>query len=345
VISRTMRRLLFLCWCIGTTLALPAVTLATDEGQDELHIKKGIALRNAGHDREALLEFESALAIRVTPRTRAQIALAHQALGDWVEAELGLSEALRSSSDPWVTRYRDWLQRAKNTVDDHLGSLDVQTDVAGAELFVSGQPTRPLPLPAPIQLPTGDQMIEVRAEGYQSLRLSVTIRPRERTQETVALEPIFPVHALQTAPSSLVGAEKQVGSATVTTALLAARPPPSLTRRTVGVLAFGAAGAFAIGGVAAWRLATSYIHDYNDDSRCLVGGLSRGQRCGSFRTDADQASLIEVGSFVVSGVAALSGVLLLAPSLARSAAAERETPRRLVCAPWTLSGIACSGHF
>jgi hypothetical protein len=65
-----------------------------DEPQDvEAIINRGIALRLEGRDLEALVEFERAYAMNPTPRARAQIALAHQALGAWVPAESEISRS------------------------------------------------------------------------------------------------------------------------------------------------------------------------------------------------------------------------------------------------------------
>src|SRR5580704_12825575 len=69
---------------------------------DEALIAEGIALREQGRDREALELFVRAAALAASPRATAQIGLAQQALGHWVEAEAGLRTALEQGTDPWI---------------------------------------------------------------------------------------------------------------------------------------------------------------------------------------------------------------------------------------------------
>src|SRR5437868_3732788 len=83
----------------------------SSEGVEDL-LKKGIELRRNGRDREALAEFQRAAQIGRTPRVTAQIALAEQALGMWVEAESHMREALASAQDPWVAKNRAVLEGA-----------------------------------------------------------------------------------------------------------------------------------------------------------------------------------------------------------------------------------------
>src|SRR5689334_14201627 len=64
-----------------------------DESADRL-LKRGVELRKAGKDDEALEAFRAAYTSRPSPRAQAQIGLAEQALGRWGDAERDLSEAL-----------------------------------------------------------------------------------------------------------------------------------------------------------------------------------------------------------------------------------------------------------
>src|ERR1700755_329211 len=55
----------------------------------EALLHEGVSLRRQGRDEEALEVFRRAHAEAPTPRTSAQMALAAQAVGNWVEAEAG----------------------------------------------------------------------------------------------------------------------------------------------------------------------------------------------------------------------------------------------------------------
>ncbi len=84
-------------WALGLTVAallsvgiLPSTALSEDL---DAILRKGNELRRVGRDREALAEFQRAARIANTARVNAQIALAEQALGLWVEAETHMAKA------------------------------------------------------------------------------------------------------------------------------------------------------------------------------------------------------------------------------------------------------------
>ena len=96
----------FVAFVVLAATALPSVARA-DEVDD--WIDRGIELRRVRKDGEALEFFRRAYQARPAPRTRAQMALAEQALGRWIEAETDLAETLRTQGDTWVDKNRDKL--------------------------------------------------------------------------------------------------------------------------------------------------------------------------------------------------------------------------------------------
>src|SRR5579859_5344419 len=75
-------------WRVGSLMSWALFVSQTAQAEDagvesEAHIQRGVQLRLLGANQEALTEFEAAYALTATPRCRAQIALARQALGDW----------------------------------------------------------------------------------------------------------------------------------------------------------------------------------------------------------------------------------------------------------------------
>src|SRR5262245_7061850 len=90
----------------ASVLALPLVVMAgrvgagqpADKGGEvEALIKSGVSLREQGKDEAALREFQRAHELSRAPRALAQIALAEQALGRWIDAEAHLEEALTAA--------------------------------------------------------------------------------------------------------------------------------------------------------------------------------------------------------------------------------------------------------
>jgi hypothetical protein len=112
----------------------------SQEPTEEDLIAIGIHLRKEGRDAEALGTFERAYAQHPSPRAAAQMALAHHALAQWREAERGLVAALDSREDPWIARNRVYLEESLTVVQAHLAWLEVDSNVAGAEVWVDGAP-------------------------------------------------------------------------------------------------------------------------------------------------------------------------------------------------------------
>jgi tetratricopeptide (TPR) repeat protein len=153
-------------------------------------ISQGISLREQGRDEEALALFERAYADTQAPRALAQVALAQQALGRFVEAEANLEQALTSADDAFIRRNREHLEGALGEIRERLGDLTVAGGVDGAEIFIGGQAVGVLPLDAPVRVVAGSVAIEVRAPGYERFidtvqvrgGSSVTVRSRRRSR-------------------------------------------------------------------------------------------------------------------------------------------------------------------
>src|SRR6185295_1879926 len=129
------------------------------------YIAKGIEARERGRDAEALGLFKKAFAIAPTPRARAQVALAEQALGMWADAERDLTAALATAGDAWIAKNRVALDGALATIRRHLGDLEVRGPDA-AEVYLDG--LRLGTTPGPFRVEAGRRTLEVRARGFVS---------------------------------------------------------------------------------------------------------------------------------------------------------------------------------
>jgi tetratricopeptide (TPR) repeat protein len=306
-------------------IGVPCLGHADDAPSDESYIQRGIALRLLGKNSEALDAFEQAYVLRPTPRAGAQMAVARQALGDWVGAERGLEKALRASNDPWIARYSDALEQALAMVRTHLGWLHVATNVTDGELLLNGLPDRGLAVSEPRRVLAGTLEIEVRATGYVPIRRRLEIAPGAETDVVVAL---------QAAPTPGAVAFAAPNAQFDSTPRNDARHP------TAAYVALAAAGVLAVTGVIAWRLREDNVAIYNDDSRCRVGPLTRAERCGGRARTADIAFAVETGAFAVGIVSAALGASLLwatGPRSSRIAGAS--------CALSAALGIVCTGQF
>ena len=184
--------------CLGLVLAALAasgvavgVAHAQSTSADQL-VTDGLAARRAGHDDEALTLFTRAWDVGHSPRARAQMGLAEQALGRFVEAEQHLQEALASAGDPWIRARVASLQQGLDAVAARLGSLDVRASTPGAAVRVNGRSAGALPLARPLRTPVGSVVVEVTAEGFTPVTRTINVVADELTRETFDLVRVAP---------------------------------------------------------------------------------------------------------------------------------------------------------
>jgi hypothetical protein len=170
----------------AVTVAALVSPLAHADDVDAL-IKHGIELRKKGQDREALAEFQKALAIQSSPKVLAQVGLAEYALGLWVSAEEHLADALKQDADPWIKRNKSALTEATAGVAGHLSSVEVWGDPPGADVTVNGKLVGKLPSPPPARVVAGAVSLVVRAPGYEEVTRTLQAGPGELVRENVQM--------------------------------------------------------------------------------------------------------------------------------------------------------------
>jgi hypothetical protein len=265
----------------------------------ELLLQHGVELRKDRKNDEALAAFEQAYALAPSPRARAQIALAEQALGRWVSAERDLDLALSSPEDAWITKNRAALERALAIVRSHLASVDVVTNVDGAELYVDGTRTSTLPLTRPVRVVAGEVRLEVRCDGYEGLRRSVEIGGGMTAREYLPLVPAL-------APAA------PVAGSTSAVATMLAEPAPGIDVETVAWASIAGGTVLVAAAAVASIVRAVNASVWNDDSRCLV--IDRGSRetqCADYRDRAQVALAGAVLGYALGGIAVGTGATLL----------------------------------
>lgn len=305
--------------------------VAPDDGL----IQEGLELRRQGRDAEALERFRRAHELRATPRSRAQMAMAEQALGRWVDAELHLSEALRATDDPWVQRTRAALEGAMQTIQQHLGRLEVRCNVPGARAQVDGRPAGALPSAEPLHVPPGTVVLSVAAEGYFPVSRQVTVTLGAVAREFVELVPLPPLVAAVEPPGptpSRAGAARPGHEPDTALAL----------RRTLGWVSAGAALVFIAGGASSLALGNSAIEHYNS-AACLPpnGSASRGEACGTELDEGLTLRTVGVAGLIVGGLLGAASAVFFLTSRAGPRGA-----RAWSCGPALgAGGVSCVGRF
>lgn len=314
-------------------LAASAQTQPIDPVEE--HLRLGVELRRAGHNDEALVEFEAAYGLRREPRTAAQLGLASQAVGRWLRADSLLREGLAAPEDPWITRNRAALDGALAVVGRHLATVDLVGDVAGARVRINGEDAGTLPLAAPVRVIAGTVAVDVTADGYDALSLRFVAAAGENLRERVTLVAARPAPVAPPTPA--------VTPPPVTPPPAVIAPPASLLEPSVrppwggiAIVSFAGAAVLVAGGVTALVLRESSTSDYN--AQCDAGD-ARGD-CGALRDRATAASAIGWTTLPLGALMAAAGTYFLL----RDRAPTARVAARNVCGAGLLS-VYCGFAF
>ncbi len=303
---RTFLSLSALLIALTAQLAITNVALAKSSKQ---LIEEGLDLRERGQDQRALQLFQEAYRKTPTAQALAQIALAEQALGRWVDAQMHLSEALRSK-EAWITQRSAPLNRALQAIRSRLARVEVLGAPAGAKVLINGKQVGALPLSAPVYVAAGSTLVELHAEGHRPSSRTIELKAGAFGRETIELLPLpkpSPPPAVVNKPKQRVDQRPAESSPALTAKAQPAR------RSSLDLWAWAAAaGALGgvIGGVVGVVVRAGHINDYNDDALCLVNGLTRDENCGGRLDSANAAQAGAIGGFAAAGAFAIASGLL-----------------------------------
>ena len=289
-------------------------------------IERGVKLRKAGRYREALKVLEVVYRRSKRARALAEVALTERALDRLVSAERHLKQAL-ATADPWIDSQSQRLLSVLAAIQSKLGSLRVLVpEVEGALVLVNGRRIGTTPLRKPIVLKAGTIVVEVRANGYRPITRTLELEPGAGVRERFLLVATSTSKGAATvaraSPSSRPPTldSKAAGSEQATPAMPSPVPPakegaavalsagPDL-RLPAYVSAGGAVVAVGVG-FAFLFIRNGHVDEFNDDTVCLVGDQSRGERCGDKLDAANTAEAVMTGAFIGGGVLAAAAAVL-----------------------------------
>jgi hypothetical protein len=287
--------------------------------ESEALVARALDLRVAGRDREALPLLVRAAAFDPSPRNRAQLALGQQAMGDWIEAERGLSAVLAPPLDPWIARHSAPLEEALETVRRQLGSLEIEGDVPGAEVTLNGAFVGTLPLAGAVRVPTGVASVKVSAPGHGTVSRLVQISAGEHAREVLTL-PVEPAPAPPALPRERATDKAESLAAPVAT------PPRARTRgRALESSLIAGSGVALAAGIAATAERETEAAKYNMgaqtyNSACAV-------HCPEARPSPAAVNVLtglSIAGYAVSATlgAAATVLLLRHPSSAHASSAR-----------------------
>jgi hypothetical protein len=266
--------------------------------EDEAALAQGIQLRKELRDEEALDAFQRSYALRPTPKARAQIALAEQALGRWLPAERDLQEALGHADDAWIAANRDALDEAGREISRHLATVEIASNVAGASIRVDGEAVGVAPCSVRVQ--AGTIFLDAEAPGHETARRRIEVGggtvAREQIDLVALVPPAPPVPRAEPARPE--------------------RPPPTpgpavADRPPWMWIAFGGAAAALGVGVTAHVVREERAATWNDATSCPPG--SKAAVCGGVRDAVDTLTVVAVAGYSAAAVLTGIGVYLALP--------------------------------
>jgi hypothetical protein len=334
--------IILLTWSSNAAAAGHKKSESSDAGSEAALMRRGLDLRQKGQDEAALQEFRRAYELSKTGHALAQIALAEQALGRWLEAESHLIEAL-TRRESWIGKNKKHLDQALNDIQGHLGSLELPGEAKAGTVKVDGVQMATLPLTAPLRVPAGSVALEVQAPGYLPIIRNVVVPARGLAREHLAF---VAVPVAKTLPPVIL--PPQIAGGPATTEVVAAKPvaarPTWGPGRTVGVI-LGVAALGALGTGAAFHV----LHENRAKSYKSNGCESDNppadckSQYDSIHLDGYIAIVGYAGGAVLAGLATY--LLVRSPSPSTDQVAAAATGFRFQCSPAAGLGVTCAGRF
>jgi len=168
-------------------LALSVLSPVAQAQSAEVLIQQGLQLRRQHRDAEALQHFQDAHALNQSAQALAQIALAEQALGSYVEAETHLQQALSLQGDVWIGSRAPQLQQALAQISAQLGTVEISGAIPGAIVLVNGVERGTFPEAAQLRMRAGSAVVEIRAQGYLPVQRTVVVMSGGIARESIQL--------------------------------------------------------------------------------------------------------------------------------------------------------------
>jgi hypothetical protein len=292
---------------------------AADDPTAAALIERGLDLRQAQHDPEALVLFEEAQALSPSPRGQAQVALVQQALGRWASAERNLRAALAEKDDAWIASRRPILEHAMSIILAHLGDVEIVGAKSG-NVYVDGARIDEPDALSHLRLEVGRRTFELRTPGLYPFSRVLDVRPGEVVRVEVEQ------HALLDAPREPLAkpvAPPQADAAS-----------DGHVQRTIGWIALGGAGLFVATGAAGLIERSVVAGDFNASTTCTSQPSNMlSSQCRGWLNDGSTGQTVAIVGFVGGGiVAALSVALLLTAP-----------PRKTSIAAWNIPCVPAPG--
>lgn len=154
-------------------IALAALTWAADvtaqdKAQAHERFDKGVNLFKEEDFEGALVEFMSAYQAAPHFAVHYNIGICLYKLHRYPEAQEEIQLYLEEGGDEVDPAKKKEVEKILVELENLVGQLVVTCDVAGAQLYVDGEPAGTFPLDGPLRLKVGEYKLRIEAEGYRT---------------------------------------------------------------------------------------------------------------------------------------------------------------------------------
>jgi tetratricopeptide (TPR) repeat protein len=337
---KTLVPALFLVWVSNVaSLALSAELgppssrgTASPPTNASASFRQGVELYREANFEAALVEFRKAYQLSPSYKVLYNIAETYFELHDYVNAQTNLRQYLSEGGSEIAAERRAEVQDIFEKLAERIAYLEIDTDLAGADVRIDDLSVGTSPLPAPIPVNIGRRRVSVVKQGFAPLVTLVTATNKERLVVTLDSTDL---PLLQ--PSESLGS-----SASLTNTEITRRRAPSGRSNTLFVSSVTATAVFAVAtGTFAWLTLDAKSRFENQ-----LGKLQNSKS-----PIDDERSTMKTYGYLTDGFGAatlISGGVALYLALTSSSSTEKrkegQNARSVVLAP-TLGGMAVHGSW
>jgi hypothetical protein len=145
----------------------------------------GVAAYEAGRYEEALASFQEAFRVRPHPLVRVNIANCYDKLGKPLEALFHFEQF--TAADVGTPEQRKEVSAAVERLRKQVGQVIVRVTPDGAMVTIDGGEQRRTPIVDALSLTSGKHEIEVKLDGYQTVRRSLQVQGGTTTELNLVL--------------------------------------------------------------------------------------------------------------------------------------------------------------
>jgi hypothetical protein len=263
------------------TAASPPPAAEADEASTRF--KRGLQLFDEGDYTLALVEFERAYQLAPNYRALYNIALVDTQLGRYADASRTLEQYLHDGGDAIPPARRTEVQNTLAELRVRTATVEIATNVPGAEVSLDGKPVDAALLRAPMLIDAGEHTLRAVASGYHPGYKTFTLAGADHTSVHVDLLAL----PVQRGPNDV----------------------PTEKGRTLFWPGFVATGAFAAGAIVGGVIMLDARSRLSQEQNTL--GSSSSQRT-SAANEVNQAAL---AADILTGLAVVTGGVSLYLSL------------------------------